>query len=280
MPEKVAQVISTSSSVSFQDSGRFGFRKLGIPPAGALDQTSAQQANELLDNLPSDPVIEIGVGGLTLEIHQDTWLALAGYACCSELAPGTARLFRKGETITIKGSPRGLWSYLTAPGGWLIDQILGSASYHSRSELGSPIYQNDWLTCTDIRHYPHIGDRRHLEIPPNRSHFTLHPAPVPHSHAFSEDYRRLLCQLPYKISPESDRSGYRLTGTLIPSSGSIRSLPVLPGSLQVPPSGEPIVTLQDGPTVGGYPLIAIIDPDQLSAFVQRPPFSEITFSFA
>jgi antagonist of KipI len=95
---------------------------------------------------------------------------------------------------------------------------------------------------------------------------------------FDETARASLLNQEWTLSPSSDRTGYRMTGASLGSAkGTIASEPVLPGSIQVPPDGLPIVTMRDGPTVGGYPKLALIDPPHLSWLTQCRPGQRIRF---
>ena len=281
MSEAVARILSASPTVSFQDAGRHGFRKLGIAPAGALDRFAAAQANRLLRNDPDATTLEIGPGGLTISVLRSTWLALAGCASSDSLPPSTARLVREGETLSFAGSSEGTWAYLAAPGGWITSRPFGSASFHARSSVGSEVTTGTELTCASTLHLPAI--RRRAISPCDRRDYTSPPVlrlhRGPHYSEFSAGDIASLTSASWKISSKSDRSGYRLTGSRLNGSGTLPSIPTLVGSIQVPPSGEPIVTLHDGPTVGGYPVVALLDPDDLSWFVQRPPHSSVSFAW-
>ncbi len=277
MPADVIKVIASSLMVSFQDRGRFGYRKLGVAPAGALDSFSATGANTLLGNLADDPVIEIGPGGFEIEILRNTWLALAGFATCPLFPQNTAREFKAGTRVRIQGAPEGLWSYLAAPGGWAIPSSFGSASFHRHSGIGTPLLKEDQLGCHSTLTLPQITARhlRESEILKLPSSIKIYPGP--HRDHFSRADLTQLVSQSWQVSSHADRTGYRLQGTPIKHSQSIASLPVLVGSIQVPPSGEPIVTLHDGPTVGGYPIIGIIAQEDLPGFVQKSPHSSLSF---
>ena len=85
-------------------------------------------------------------------------------------------------------------------------------------------------------------------------------------------------QSPWTISPKSDRTGYRLEGPVLPTDGTqIVSSPLVIGTIQLPPDGKPIVILRDGPTVGGYPRIAVLEPGAISRFTQCAPGETIRF---
>jgi len=73
--------------------------------------------------------------------------------------------------------------------------------------------------------------------------------------------------------------GYRLSGpALRVPDGEMISEPVLPGSIQVPPNGLPIVTMPDGPTLGGYPKLGLVDPEDLPRLAQTLPGSTLRFT--
>jgi allophanate hydrolase subunit 2 len=82
------------------------------------------------------------------------------------------------------------------------------------------------------------------------------------------------------VSPQSDRSGYRLEGPQIPHAGpgEILSQGMIPGAVQVPPDGQPIVLMRDGPTTGGYPVLAVIPEEELGRFAQYGPGEVVRFT--
>jgi len=115
---------------------------------------------------------------------------------------------------------------------------------------------------------------RRIALQKKTIHIRIHPGP--HFNLFPNT--KQIINSAFTISPLSDRTGYRLLETLTPPSlPDLMSLPTLPGCIQITPSGQPIVTLHDGPTVGGYPIIAIISPTDLPHFVQTPPNNCVQF---
>lgn len=271
-------VNSTGPGLTFQDEGRPGWARFGVAPCGALDPDCLHAANFLLHNPPGATALEIAGGGASLEVLEPGWLAYCGGPLCPELGHGTARFFATGARLDFQPSPRGLWGYLATPSGWNAPAKFGSASRHARSGLGQTIDRKDQLTAAAApgNPFPAIALRRLAELPPLQTTeaLRLHPGP---DH-FSQKAIRELVSTPWEISTAIDRTGYRLEGPPLGSPGSRPSSPVLPGSLQITTGGNIIVTLNDGPTVGGYPVIGLIDPSDLPLFVQKIPGS--TFRFA
>lgn len=276
--------------MSFQDQGRIqkhSWLEYGVAPAGYMDAFSAIAANTLVHNLSSDTVIEMLFGGQSIQVLEDCWLAHVGSNHCQQLTSWSARFCLKGETLHFKTSPIGIWSYLATPEGWHTSNVFQSHSRHERSDLGEKILPNSILkgnslltntpNRSDKRYTPH-QDRRDYNNPP-----PLRLYKGPHSHLFSNQQINHLVQQTWQVDTRSDRTGYRLRShndTLLEHEHSIHSCPSLVGSIQIPPSGQPIVTLHDGPTVGGYPIIARMYSEDISWLVQQQPFQPIQFTYA
>ncbi|BDS06243.1 allophanate hydrolase [Oceaniferula spumae] len=276
----VARITSTGPGLSYQDSGRIGYSRFGVAPAGPMDSHAFTAANHLLDNLPDATCLEITLGGVSLEILEPTWIALTGAASSSRLPPWSARPFQAGEILVINPAPHGIWSYMAFPGGLVTNKAFGSSSRHERSNLGPNINTDATLMLPAAvgNIYPHIGSRaltdsetRDYSSPPP---IRVHPGP----HSIADKTLETFFNNHWTISNQSDRTGFRLTGPTLAPEPTVPSLPVLPGTIQLPPSGQPIVTLNDGPTTGGYPILGIIDPDDLSYFSQHAPFSTVHFN--
>ena len=109
------------------------------------------------------------------------------------------------------------------------------------------------------------------------THFEIFPGPQ--FDLFSEKSRALLADSAWTVSNQSDRTGYRLDGPAMTAAPMISSEPVLPGSFQIPGNGLPIVTMHDGPTVGGYAKLAVLKAADLDRFAQCAPGTKITFSW-
>jgi KipI family sensor histidine kinase inhibitor len=141
--------------------------------------------------------------------------------------------------------------------------------------------------------------------------------PGPQWEQFDAESQRRLFETEWRVTSQCDRVGYRLQsgwdaqsgsnrpttpsirhtlgppaepphpspgpqspGGLAWTGGSLISEPVLTGSIQVPADGQSIVTLHDGPTLGGYPKIAWIDPRDLPRLVQRRSGQPVGFILA
>ncbi len=283
----VLEVVSPGVGLTVQDGGRPGLAGYGIPPGGAMDPVAARWANRLVDNPENLPVLELCLQGQRFRAKRDLWLALTG---ASGGIPGrcsgwSAFRVRTGEMLEFGPGPAGVWSYLAVPGGWGVERRLGSASSLTKAGLGPR-----WVTgmCLNVASGTHLtipgfmaGRRvQGSEIPSMDGTPRIRVWPGPQWDSFSPEDRERLVREPWTVTPQSDRSGYRLSGpALRPDPPDLLSEPVLPGTIQVPASGQPVVTMPDGPTVGGYPKMAIVDPADLRVVAQCRPGGAVRFEW-
>lgn len=278
------EILSTGSGMSFQDGGRAGWRRFGLPSGGAMDRRSLAAANTLLGNLADAPVLEIVHLGARIRVLEDTWLALAGADFCGDLESGTAMSVPAGDVLAFDRKAVGLYAYLAAPGGFQVRKWLGSGSTDLRNGLGVPLVKGSRLRA--LRPTPNIliesVGRRLLSEPPthivgSETKFELYRGPQ--FDAFDAETAQSFVSAQWTVSRRSDRAGYRLEGPPLSVPQSIASEPVLPGSFQVPGNGLPIVTMVDGPTVGGYAKIAVLKASDLDRMAQCAPGTQLKFAW-
>jgi len=269
----ILEILTPGLLATVQDGGRPGWRRFGIPPGGAMDRQAMHTANRLLDN-PADAAVLECLQGTRLVALETVELAAAG-------AWG-ARAWRAlaGETIEFPASLAGVWHYLAVPGGLAATHFLDSASVCARAGIGAALRQADRLACLSAplgRLPTGVKARQPSEVP-DYGDAPLGLWPGPQWDAFGETSRATLLGHPWRITASCDRTGYRLGGApLSPPTGNLASEPVRVGSIQVPPDGQPVVTLYDGPTVGGYPKIGILDPADLDRLVQARAGQKVRF---
>lgn len=281
----VLEILSTGSGLALQDQGREGWRRYGVPPGGAMDRSAMAWANRLLGNPERAPVLEIYRQGARFRVLQDTWIALAGADVCAVLPTWTARRVRAGEELACTQSGGGVFAYLAVSGGFQSVRWFGSVGVDWRNGMGEPLQKGTQLAAS-LSGRVGIGDRvfaRSL-IPELRQDYAHPPVlrllPGPQFAGFSTEARECLVSSEWTLSADSDRTGYRLDGPVLEVPESIPSDPVLPGSFQVPGSGRPIVTMVDGPTVGGYPKIAILLEADRDRLAQCAPGTQVSFRWA
>lgn len=278
----ILEILSTGIGLSIQDEGRVGWRRFGVPVGGAMDRGSMRLANHLLGNRADAPVLEVLLQGAKLRVLETTWLAVAGADCGCVIEPWTACAVPAGTELAFPKARAGLFAYIAVPGGVVSERWFGSASADVRNGLGLRLSKGMQLAAESVWPAASVeGVARRLALPETRRVF---PRAVcfdllrgPQFAHFSKPARAALVQSVWRVSPQSDRTGFRLAGPAIEVPDSIASEPVLPGSFQVPGNGQPIVTMVDGPTVGGYAKLAVLREQDLDRFAQCAPGTQITF---
>ncbi len=248
-----------------------------------MDDHAARAANVMVDNAPDMPVLELLMQGQRFKVRQDCWLAIAGADGSSTIPVWHAHKLSVGSELEFPVSRHGVWIYVAVAGGFDADEAFGSRSASIRSEIGSAIEAGKMLRRLEDRRLQmpdsisgrgaSWNEHRDYAKPP-----VLRVWPGPQWNAFPETARETLFENEWSVTSQSDRVGYRLAGESIEAPRiDLISEPVRIGSIQVPANGQPIVTLRDGPTVGGYPKIGMVDPRDLSWLVQCRPNQAVRF---
>jgi biotin-dependent carboxylase-like uncharacterized protein len=261
------EVISPGPLTLVEDLGRPGWASLGVGRSGAFDRGSLRLANRLVGNREDAPALEALAGGLTLGATEAAVVAVTG-------ADGPMTLTRHGRsTYVSRRSPlhlaagdvlrldqptEGLRSYVALRGGVRAAAPLGSASRDVLAGIGpEPLAAGDVVTSGG-----RAADHPHIDHAPHRS--VLGPLPVllgPRHDWFTDDAVLLLLTTPWTVSARSNRVGVRLEGPPLVRRrprAELPSEPVVPGAIQVPPDGQPVILGPDAPTTGGYPVVAVV----------------------
>lgn len=271
------EILDPGPLATVQDAGRWGWASLGVPRAGAFDRAAWAAANRLVGNDPDAAGLEITLGGLALRTDHAVTVALTGAACPGAPDWNAAVTLPAGTTLQL-GQPRhGLRSYLAVRGGLDVPAVLGSRSTDTLSGLGpAALRPGDRLGVGAVRREPASV----AASPPHTGEARLAICWGPRSDWFSEDAWRLLVDTTWTVRPDSDRIGVRLDGPALPRArqGELASEPTLPGAVQVPANGRPIVFGPDAPVTGGYPVIAVVD--DLDRVAQLRPGDTVRFTRA
>ncbi len=278
-------VLKPGPLMSIQDIGRTGFRHLGVAQSGAIDSNAMIIANRLLNNADNDAVIEITLGLAQLKFECDTVIALIGTdmkAHLDETAiyPGWTYTVKKGQTIRFAAARNGFRAYLACKGGIQCEKVMNSRSTDLAAGFGGStgyaLKEHDTIAIEPFtEHWPKLG----AFLPAKRELIRIHPSI--HQDLLTQSVIKQFCAQTWHVTTQSNRMGVRLSNQSQPlsHSHSLPSLAVSPGSIQLPPSGEPIVLLNDGQTTGGYPLLGTVIAADLPQFAQLKPGDSIRFEY-
>jgi antagonist of KipI len=272
------RVIKPGLLTTVQDRGRPGYRSAGVPFGGAMDAFALRMANLIVGNPDGAAGLEITLLGPELEFTADTVVAVGG-AEFEGAPPWRPLLLRAGERLKFGECRQGCRAYLAVGGGLDVVPALGSRSTYLPGGFGG-------LGGRALREGDEIeigaglpgagGSRRHMSwrvSPSVLPAYSPHPVLRAIRGAQADDFGAELWETEFQVSPKSDRMGLRLAGRKLAraSAAELPSSAVAPGTVQVPPEGQPILLMADAQTIGGYPQAAhIIGPDLPLAAQLRP----------
>jgi biotin-dependent carboxylase-like uncharacterized protein len=290
----VLRVVAGGLLATVEDLGRPAARRYGVPGGGAMDAFALEAANRLAGNPPGAAALEITGSGAIFEALAPLLLAVAGADLGARLdgwplAPWTTALARPGAQIEFQGR-QGDWgarAYLTLAGGLAVPEILGSRGTCLAGGFGGfagrPLRPDDMLEAGTARGDPVAlaGRRWPAERrPAYRAEPVLRIVRGPHAGRFAAGSLEALAGEPFRVSPTSNRMGYRLEGPLLRTTAppDLPSLGVLPGAIQVPPDGGAILLMADAQTTGGYPIAGVVIRADLPLAAQLLPGDRLRFA--
>jgi biotin-dependent carboxylase-like uncharacterized protein len=270
----VIEVVATGPLATVQDLGRPGFAALGVARSGAFDRAALRLANRLVGNPDDAAAIEVTLGGLELRLADPVTVALSGAVCPGAPDWGVAVSRPAGAAIRLGSPAQGLRSYLAVRGGLAVDAVLGSRSTDTLSGLGPPILRPGQRLPVGSA----IGPVSGASAAAASAGSVLLVRFGPRDDWFTAAARARLLDSVWTVRAASDRIGIRLDGPPLGRAvdGELASEPTLPGALQVPPDGRPILLGPDAPVTGGYPVIAVVT--DLDPAAQLRPGDRLTFS--
>jgi antagonist of KipI len=297
------EVIKPGLVTTVQDLGRFGYQRFGVIAGGVMDERAHRLANLLVGNDENAATLEVTLQGPTLRFEIPALVAVCGAEFGARvdrmaLPQGRPVLVRAGAVLDVRALERGCRAYLAVRGGITVPPVMGSRSTYVRAALGGlegralrkgdrlPIarYAPGWYPALDAA--MSAGDApcasARWSVGSTATNAAVHPIRViagPQWELFSQESRALFLGTQFRVSVNSDRMGYRLSGgTVKPRrAAEMISEAVAFGTVQVPPDGNPIILMADRQTTGGYPKIAQVAAVDLPRLAQTRPLESVKF---
>ncbi|GEO06882.1 KipI antagonist [Adhaeribacter aerolatus] len=300
------KILSPGLLTTIQDTGRIGHRKEGIILSGAMDSLALRLANLLVGNPEQAAALEITLTGPKILFQENCLLALTGANLNPKINGCPVKMWRpvmvRAGSILAFGKPvLGSRTYLAVAGSFHIPKILGSYATYLKAGIGG--FNGRALQTGDSipGNWPAPAVApiwRSLEKKPAPNGFaevnwrlgssfypTLVPNPViralkgPEYEWFAPDSQKAFWELPFSLTNQSDRMGYRLKGPALNllKEKELLSSAVTFGTVQVPAQGQPIVLMADHQTTGGYPRLAQVITADFSLLAQVQPGAKIQY---
>jgi len=286
---KVFQVINAGLFTTVQDLGRYGYLRYGVPISGAMDTFSLTAANLLVANNENDACLETTLVGPKLQTLATTQIAITGGNCSptvngQRVAMWQTLTLREGDVVSFGRMESGCRAYLSIQGGINVPLLLGSRSTYVRGGFGGlegrQLKIGDVIEASDMSLLTVEYSLPIKHVPRFTNQLAAHVVLGPQDNMFTEKGLSTFLSNPYKVTLEADRMGYRLEGSVIEHvlKADIVSDAILPGAIQVPRNGKPIVIMRDAQTTGGYPKIAAVGTADVDLLGQAKPDDVIEFS--
>ena len=290
-------VIKPGMLSSFQDAGRHGHQPLGISVVGAMDQRAHRLANILVGNDAQTASLEITLTGPTLKFKEPCCIALSGADLSATLNGQTVALnrpliVRPQDELAFGARKHGTRCYLAVHGGFALTPVLGSTSTYLRSHFGGwhgrALQKGDEIALARPLKNKSL-EAVAMELWAIKIYL---PAAIADSsrqrirliksalwNEFTPESCVALLTETFRVSPDSERMGYRLTGTplLMSKPRQLLSEATTFGTIQVPAGGQPIILMADRQTTGGYPKMAYVATVDLPLLAQRAPGDTLKF---
>lgn len=280
------RILSPGPCTTVQDLGRHGAYHMGVPVSGMLDDYAGQIANWLVANPADSATLEMSLIGAELEILCPADIAITG-ADMQPLLNGlpcrqwASIRVQPGDILHLGMADSGCRTYLAIGGGIQVSPVMGSRSTYLGGSLGG--FQGRMLKAGDI---VERGPGPLLRSPKSLPWFPLYPEhlhlraiPGPHDGYF-HDFLPTFFTSSFTVTSQANRMGYRLEGPEIKRDAtapeSILSEPIVPGNVQIPAGGQPIILLKEQ-TIGGYTNIATVVSTDLWRLAQAKPGDRVSF---
>jgi biotin-dependent carboxylase-like uncharacterized protein len=285
----MVEVLKTGLFDTIQDLGRLGFQEFGVPMSGVMDRYSATLANSILGNSSDAAVLETVVMGPHLQFGSETWICVSGAEMNVALngkALKTNAVYhvKTGDTLKFGKLSKGCRSYLAVLGGFQTEVHMGSRSMYKGITTNYKLSKGDVLPIAN-RFDDQVMSKRHEStlfsaVKRDNNHFEAHEFQVfkgPEFEKLSKWQQEQLLSTVFTVSKDSNRMAYQCDQTFDNSLEGIITSLVLPGTVQLTPSGKLIVLMRDCQITGGYPRVLELTNTGVNRMSQKNFGSKITF---
>ncbi|WP_111307012.1 biotin-dependent carboxyltransferase family protein [Confluentibacter sediminis] len=280
----MVEVLKPGLYATIQDKGRFGFQAYGVPYAGVMDPYAASVANMLVGNDEDAAVLEMTMTGATLQFHSAAIICLSG-ADMSPMLNGhpienhKALRVEKDSVLSFGGLKRGFRCYLAVSGGFETEKTMTSRSQFKGVTNQSVIAKGDVLP---IMAQVKGMLQKHASIKINDAYMDANTIEVfkgPEFDKLSREQQTQLLTQVFTVSKDNNRMAYQLEQPLENDLDPIITSLVLPGTVQLTPSGHLIVLMRDCQTTGGYPRVLQLKESAMRTMAQKFTGNKVCFKW-
>lgn len=294
------EILSTGGLTTVQDSGRRGFRRYGVGISGPLDGLAALVGNLMVENAANAAFLEVVIFPLRMQFKQTARIAVTGSDVQMDVdgrrfPPWWSVVVEAGQTVTLRASDGGGVGYVCVAGGIDVPEVLGSRCTDLKAHFGGldgrTLRKGDSLPFfaarapSSARAYGVLPPCAGVPAPSTKQELqnmttVVRVVPAAQWESFSASTREQFLACEWLITPDSNRIGMRLSGApdIKPEERvELLSHGIVPGVVQIPPHGQPIVMQCDAQTAGGYPKMATVIAADMWRLAQTPIGSRLRF---
>lgn len=276
------KVLKSGLFSTIQDKGRFGYGAFGVPKSGAMDFYSFELANTLLGNVINDAVIEITMMGPQLQFNVECLLVITGADMSPSINGETIQnnkvyQIRKNDILGFGKLKSGLRSYIAVKGGFKSDIVLGSQSFYKPLTLSAKLNNGDSIYLNQTKNSFEAAITLSKLKTLDYSSPDIHVYKGPEFERLCDKQKADLFSIEFQVSNLYNRMAYQLFPLFNNDLEAILTGPVLPGTVQLTPSGKLIVLMRDCQTTGGYPRVLQLTESAINLLSQKKEKDKIVF---
>lgn len=270
----MVKVLKAGLFSSIQDLGRYGYQEFGLPYSGVMDRQAAKVANALLGNNENDAVIELTMTGPALKFESDTLICITG----ADMSPKLNHIgITNNQVVKVKPDDilsfgklkKGFRTYLAVLGGFQSEISMCSRSMYSGVTLSSQLSKGNAL---EINIFDGDFNPKNAILKVDNRYIVHHEIQVfkgPEFDLLSIEKQEELLNSDFTISKSNNRMAYQLNESLENDLDAIITSAVLPGTVQLTPSGKLIILMRDCQTTGGYPRVLQLSASSINVLSQK-----------
>jgi len=268
------KVLNSGFSTSIQDLGRFGFADIGVSVSGAMDSYSANFANAILNNKQTDAILEITFGNSKFQFIEPTVITITGADFNAtinntKISLNTAIQINVNDVLVFKNQNYGVRTYLSVLGGFQTEKVLNSRSFFNQITAQTKLEKGDKIPYKTLNK---TISKTFSSVKIDQQHFnstTINCYKGPEFDWLSDQQIQQLTTTSFSISNDNNRMGYRLEQEISNQLPSMLTSAVLPGTVQLTPSGKLIVLMRDCQVTGGYPRVLVLTKEAINQLAQK-----------
>ena len=269
-------------AMTIQDLGRPGLLYMGVPRGGAADRLALCENAALLGQSPNCAVVEMAGYGGTFRATCDVAVALTGAIMRADIDGqpvkwNAAHQMHSGQILTIGSATQGVYGYLGVKGGFQTPVVLGSRAAQLTCQIGGLLQSGDTLEVVTFSSF----NACKLDISARFGGAEVRYIAGPQTDLFSPETQKSFQETTFTRDAAANRQGVKFDsgGAQFATDGQLALLSdaITVGDIQLTGDGVPYVLMPECQTIGGYPRIGTVIPQDMPIVAQSVVGDKVRF---